>query len=71
MRLPVRLVRQGPGALAGLVFRPMDAATNVALLNLLYGGGVDLPAPRLPGGFTALRSLLGGLWRAKPILRRS
>jgi hypothetical protein len=71
VRLPVRLVREGPGALAGLVFRPMEAATNGALLNLLNGGGLDLPAPRLPGGFTALRSLLGGLWRAKPILRRS
>ena len=70
MRLPVRLVRQGPGGLAGLVCRPMDGASNVALLNLLYGGGVDLPAPRLPESLTALRSLLGGLWRAQPILRR-
>jgi len=70
VRLPVRLVRHGPGGLAGLEFRPMDAATNTVLLNLLYGGGVDLPAPRQPGGLTALRSLMGGLWRAEPILRR-
>ena len=70
LRLPVRLVRQGPGGLAGLVFRPMDADTNLALLNLLYGSGIDLPAPRRPGGLTALRSLVGGLWQAEPILRR-
>jgi cellulose synthase (UDP-forming) len=71
LRLPVRLVRQSPCGLAGLVFRPMDPPTNLALLNLLYGGGIDLPAPRQPGGLTALRSLVGGLWQAEPILRRT
>ncbi|MCS5697894.1 glycosyltransferase [Cyanobium sp. FGCU-52] len=70
VRLPVRLVRQGSGGLAGLVFQPMDGETNLALLNLLYSGGIELPAPRQQGGLTALRSLLGGLWRAEPILRR-
>jgi hypothetical protein len=48
----------------------MDADTNLALLNLLYASDIDLPAPRRPGGLTALRSLVGGLWQAEPILRR-
>gem|GEM_PF-2313888 len=69
LRLPVRLVRR-EGELAGLLFQPMDSATTVALLELLYGGEVMLPRTRTPGMLTALRSLIEGLWEAEPILRR-
>ena len=71
LRVPVSLVRcerSGREWLVGVSFlEPLTPAISASLLELLYGGGLAL---RQPDPTRALLSLLSGLWRAEPVLRR-
>ena len=69
LRLPARLVRAHGQTLA-LQFRSDNAATDAALISLIYDGGHWFHRPRRLSTIDAFLQWIGTLIRPDPILRR-